>query len=270
MRYILFYFLILFSMSSQAALIPTSISVINAGDRVVPTITWSSIGGTLSSGDLTQYGGKMRYFGVATRVTSFANGNPYPQDSYISMFSGQNVTLAPGDTWQQAVDKYTARFGASGSYTYLNGLSSVYNYEACFAASTCYNCGNQAPDNIIYPGSCISVPMVPVTNVCNITGNIIIDHGTLLATEVNGHEATTSAIITCQQSALVKLRVYDQRTNLGNGIYSDLYINGNSSVEGPYSVAGAGLTLNITSKLVSTNPQAGTFSGSKVVVVDIM
>lgn len=268
MRYILFYFLILFSMSSQAALIPTSISVINAGDRVVPTITWSSIGGTISSGDLTQNGAGMLYFGVSTRITSYANGNPYPNDSYISMLQGQNVRLNVGDTWQQAVDKYTAKFGASGSYTYLNGLSNFYKYEACFAASRCDNCGSS--NVLIYPGACISIPVAPVTNVCNITGNIIIDHGTLLATQVNGHEATTSAIITCQQNALVKLRVYDQQTYLGNGIYSDLYINGNSSVEGPYSVAGAGLTLNITSKLVSTNPQAGTFSGSKVVVVDIM
>lgn len=271
MRYIL-YLLTLFSISSQAALVGTSISVVSSGHGVLPTVSWSSIGGTISSGDLTQYGNKMRYFGLGIRVVSMEDGSPSPLgDSYMSTFSNRTIALAAGDTWEEAIHKYIANFGASGTYTHNNVLASAYKYEVCFLASTCSGCGNGSPSNIAYPGSCISVPTAPTTNSCDINSSIQIEHGVLAVGDVNGHSASTTAMVTCQSNANIKIRVYDSHVSLGNNIYADIYINGHGGGgEMLYSVSGAGLSLNIESKLGSVNPQPGAFSGSSVVVVDIL
>lgn len=262
--------LIFLSWYAEAAVITSGVTL-NAVN--VPTVSYFSTNTTdTSSGDLSSQG--MRWFGVGVRIVQYANGNPYPIPNYFTMFGYQNaVPILPGETWADVSQKFVAKLGASGAITSSSGLATIYTYEACAAASVCYDCGSGGANVRIYPGSCSSIPWTPIA--CNI-GNtsLLIDHGTLNIDEVNGHSATTTTSVTCDSSATIRFRLSDQRPNLGNGIYSDIYIN-NQGFTGAvgninYSVPSAGLPLTIESRLVSSNPQPGLFSGSVVIIMDVL
>lgn len=262
--------LIFLSWYAEAAIIASGVTL-NAGNA--PTLYYFSTNTTdTSSGDLYAQG--MRWFGVGAHIVRYSNGNPYSTPNYFAMFGYENaVQIQPGDTWADVSQKFVAKFGASGSITSSWTLSRTYIYEACAGASYCYGCGASGNNARIYPGSCSSIPWTPIA--CNI-GNtsLLIDHGTLNIDEVNGHSATTMTSVTCDSSATIRFRLSDQRPNLGNGIYSDIYIN-NQGFTGAvgninYSVPSSGLPLTIESRLVSSNPQPGLFSGSVVIIMDVL
>ncbi|MGT4067295.1 UNVERIFIED_CONTAM: hypothetical protein I5919_00500 [Aeromonas hydrophila] len=262
--------LIFLSWYTEAAIIASNVTL-DASNR--PTINYFSTSATdTSSGDLYAQG--MRWFGVGPHVVRYTNGTPYSPDNYVTLLgSAFTVPILPGETWADVSQKFVAKFGPAGSISSPYGIATTYIYEACAAASVCNNCGNGGPNVRIYPGSCSSIPWIPVS--CNI-GNtsLLIDHGTLNIDEVNGHSATTTTSVTCDSSATIRFRLSDQRPNLGNGIYSDIYIN-NQGFTGAvgninYSVPSAGLPLTIESRLVSSNPQPGLFSGSVVIIMDVL
>lgn len=256
----LLYILMLFSMSAQAAIYASKVYM-HTGNY--PEITWFSMGDTAASGDLYAMG--FKYFGLSSRVVS----NPSP--NYIGMIPNASVALAPGDTWQQAVQKFINQYGQSGSIKSVNNLTTYYKYEACVAVAKCNNCGSQGTENMLYPGSCVSIDFT--NNSCSIDSQGLIDHGSLNISEVNGHSAETSAFISCDRPALIRLRVINSTAYLGNGINSELYIDGAStgitSSPPQYNVSSS-RTINISSKLIASAPQPGPFSGSSTIIVDIL
>ncbi|EEA1375709.1 hypothetical protein GI405_22300 [Salmonella enterica] len=101
----------------------------------------------------------------------------------------------------------------------------------------------------------------------------MLNHGAMNANEVNGHRAATYATIACDKPALVRLRVIESSLALGNGIRSDLFIDGaptdatSSTVQ--YSL-NSPRTIEVASVLSAMNPQSGTFSGSSYVIVELL
>ncbi|MDX7780545.1 PapG chaperone-binding domain-containing protein [Aeromonas hydrophila] len=264
------YLLIFLSWYAEAAIIASNVTL-STGN--VATVNYFSTNTTdTSSGDLYAQG--MRWFGLAAHVVRFADGTPTPQENFASLFgSALTVPILPGETWADVSQKFITKFGPAGAHTSPWGFNKIYVYEACAAASICNDCGASGTSVRIYSGSCSSVPWTPIA--CNI-GNtsLLIDHGTLNIDEVNGHSATTTTSVTCDSSATIRFRLSDQRPNLGNGIYSDIYIN-NQGFTGAvgninYSVPSSGLPLTIESRLVSSNPQPGLFSGSVVIIMDVL
>ncbi|MGE6112827.1 PapG chaperone-binding domain-containing protein [Aeromonas salmonicida] len=263
----LLYILMLFSMSAQAAVYASKVYM-HPGNY--PEITWFSTGSTAASGDLYAMG--FKYFSLASRITTNMDGTPQTSPNYIAMIPNASVALAPGDTWQQAVQKFTNQYGQSGSIKSSVNITTYYKYEACVAVAKCNNCGSQGPDNMIYPGSCASIDFA--NNSCSIDTQGLIDHGSLNVSEVNGHSAETSAFISCDRPALIRLRVINSTAYLGNGINSDLYIDNSPTgitSSPPQYYLGSGIrTINISSKLSASAPQPGPFSGSSTIIVDIL
>ncbi|WP_323912544.1 PapG chaperone-binding domain-containing protein [Aeromonas veronii] len=262
----LLYILMFFSMSAQAAVYATKVYM-HTGNY--PEITWLSTESTAASGDLYAMGYK--YFGLASRMVRFSNGNPVASPNYIAMIPNASVALAPGDTWQQAVQKFINQYGQAGSIKSSSNITTYYVYEACVAVAKCNNCGSQGAENIIYPGSCVSINFA--NNACSIDSQGLIDHGSLNISEVNGHTAKISANISCDMPALIRLRVVNSTAYLGNGINSDLYIDGaatgNTSSPLQYNVSSS-RAIEISSILSASSPQPGTFSGSSLVLVDVL
>lgn len=258
--------LLFFSLSSHAAILTSHVVM---SPTNVPTVHYFSTPTTQSGSDLYSQG--MRWFGIGTRVVSMANGDPSPLgDNYGNIIPGQAVPILPGDTWETLSKKYADRHGSAGSFTHTSPLSKVYKYEACsFSSVTDVGGTNQV---IFYPGSCSSIPWTNST--CHIMApSLLINHGTLTTDQVNGHSASAMTEVRCDSRAIVRFRISDTRVNLGNNIYSDIYINGRGFGgawgDMNYTVESWGLPLTIESRLVTSSPQAGTFSGSVVVIVDI-
>lgn len=258
--------LFIFPVLSQAAVYTSSVFM-QPGNY--PTITWFSAQGTAPSGDLYAQG--MRYFGLASRVTKLQDGSPHPSPNYVAMIKNGVVPLAPGDTWYDAVQKFINRYGASGAITSTFNITDYYSYEACIAASYCEYCGSQGSQNIIYPGSCSTIDFT--NTVCTIDSLGVLEHGAMNTNEVNGHRAAMNATISCNSPVLVRLRVLSSNLPLGNGVSSDLYIDGASTgitsgtiqyyLNGPR-------TIKIESVLSSSFPQSGTFSGSSYVIIEVL
>lgn len=265
----IFFLLAFFSLFSEGAIITTGVSM---GPGNIPTVNFMSSGATAPSGNLMASG--MYYFGIGTIVVRKSNGDPSPWAEPYGGLLGINkgaISLSNGDDWAKAVEKFIAKYGSSGALTSGTNLNTVYEYQACAFASQCSNCGTSYLT--IYPGSCSTIPWNPVS--CNIRdSSLLIDHGTLALGEVNGHSASTTTEVRCSSNAIVRFRISDSRTYLGNNISSDIYVNGRgfggSWGDMNYTVPNWGLPVTVESRLVSSNPQPGPFSGSVVLILDVM
>lgn len=258
MKYIL-YLLLLVSVSSKAAVITTGVDFVNGS---FPVVHYYSTKTTEPSGDLMAM--KMYYFGVGVRRL------PESGITVANLLGGNNyIALFPGDTWVQASQKFIDKYGTSGSMQGAFMLNPDYKYESCTMAISCYECGTL--QYVIYPGSCTAIK--PVPNTCSFDSSVLIDHGPLAVSEVNGNIARATATVRCTTTSKVVFRVtnFDGRIALGNNIYSDLYINGVKGVSDiNYTVNSGGSTVNIESRLLSLNPLPGIFSGSTVIIADIL
>lgn len=273
MRYLIG-LLFLVSAYAQGAQLITSGVQMDAGNA--PTVSYFSAPGGTGNQDLWAAG--MRWFGVGTVITGLGPtspnpGGPSPYDYPYGNLFGSNlgaVQLAPGDTWDAAIAKFLAKYPSSGSFTSWFALNRYYTYQACVMASKCDRCGGEV---IPYPGSCSTIPWSRIS--CDITpSNIVLNHGTLQSTEVNGHIAKADMNISCTGNTNIRFRVTSSRINLGLGITSKIFIN-DTDMGGPYSeqvysVQSWGLTVPVESRLQASNPQGGTFSGSTVVLVDVL
>lgn len=265
MKYLISLFL-LFSLSAQAALYTSSVTLNNQ----VPTIYYFNGPASSDNSDLFAAGG--RYYGVAVHAVSYSDGQPIGRPpNYVSMIGYDNViSVARGDTWETLSQKYIARYG-TGSRTGSWGLNSVYKYEACMAVSSCGACGTSTGVSIM-PNSCSSVPWTNVT--CNITDPALqISHGDLRDTDVRGHKASVTTRVTCSDDAVVTFRVNESRIYLGNGVSTDISINGMAMGSGGgsvrYGVPDWGLDVKIESQLITVNPQPGPLSGTLIVFVNL-
>lgn len=261
---------ILLSTPVHAGLFVSSISLAPAvgGVSYYPTIKWFSTSQMPPSGDLYAQG--FRWFGPGTNLHSYNNGSPYPASNWFLMIQGASVPIYSGDTWSAVTHRFVTTYGAIGSITdYTNSVKSSYKYDGCFAASKFNAAITTGGGTLFYPGSCGSIDFT--LNECRINSVGLIDHGAMIVTEVNGHEARTYANIDCNSPALIRLRVINSNLALGLGISSDLYIEGMSTNGAPVTYAiNVPRSFEIKSRLSAAAPQAGNFSGSSYVVVDIL
>lgn len=121
--------------------------------------------------------------------------------------------------------------------------------------------------------SCVNTVVKPFTTGCDITGPTVLDHGLVDSTAINGNTASLTATITCPTPAKVVITVptlSDNTVNLNNGIQSTITING-SKFPSPITINGS-VDVQIASTLTPTGGtvKAGVFSGSAVVVVDVL
>ncbi len=121
--------------------------------------------------------------------------------------------------------------------------------------------------------SCVNTVLRPFTTGCDITGPTVLDHGLVDSTAIAGNIASLTATITCPTPAKVVITVpalSDNTTGLGNGIQSTITING-SKFPPPITINGSA-DVKIESTLAPTGGtvKAGAFSGSAVVVVDVL
>lgn len=121
--------------------------------------------------------------------------------------------------------------------------------------------------------SCVNTVLKPFTTGCDITGPTVLDHGLVDSTDFNGKTASLTAKITCPTPAKVVITVpgaSDNTVNFYNGIQSTITING-SKFPPPISINGSA-DVQIASTLAPRGGtvKAGAFSGSAVVVVDVL
>ncbi|MBC3378715.1 hypothetical protein H8I69_06250 [Serratia fonticola] len=121
--------------------------------------------------------------------------------------------------------------------------------------------------------SCVDTVLKPFTTGCDISGPTVLDHGLVDSTAFVGNTASLTAKITCPTPAKVAITVSgasDNTVSFGNGIQSTITING-SKFPPPITINGSA-DVQIASTLTATGATvtAGAFSGSAVVVVDVL
>ncbi|CNK33043.1 hypothetical protein [Yersinia alsatica] len=188
-------------------------------------------------------------------------------------YASTRVTVARGATAQDMRTAFIAQNGVSGGWatTTLNPLR---------AAGTCFGVMYwQGDDDINFtgqsiPGSyCGAVPPTPET--CDITGDVYINYGSLNQQSVDGAIKSEPLIINCTARTSVKLTLVGGKSiNLGqNGnLTSTLKVAGQDLSAGVTVTPGVGNnSFLIESTLHATAlPDAGTFSGSGVVIMSYL
>ncbi|NYA38244.1 hypothetical protein HZI34_07980 [Serratia fonticola] len=208
-----------------------------------------------------------------------AIGAPYTECTQADMptglylhnsFSPPTIGGAPtinvnnSTTWDDAVDKFVAMWGASGQITSSGLFYSGYLYEWCMGTVPS---GNDAiennPDTFVVPGSCSSAPHIDT--VCDISGDGLINHNTLALENVDGATASSRFTVQCDAPASVMLRIPNDTIDLGHNISSKLTIPGGTGV---VTIPGT-QDFQLVSTLSSSNPQPGNIAGSGIVIVEV-
>ncbi|WP_323912542.1 hypothetical protein [Aeromonas veronii] len=267
----LLYLITIFSLSSHAAVYVSSVSLAPAAGGVsfTPTARWLSTDTSIASGDLYAQG--YRYFGIGTHVTGRRDGGYYPaNDQNFTMFQNSAVPLKPGDTWTSAAQRFIDQYGASGAMVGTYSVINTYNYEGCAAVSKFSAQPVTGSGGIIYPGSCATIEFS--NNVCSIDASGLIDHGNMTVGEVDGHVAKTYATISCLSPAGVIVRVLNAKALLGNGVESQLFIDGRRGDDSGIITFPIGYpkVFELTSELSSLAPQPGLLSGASIIVIEVV
>lgn len=197
----------------------------------------------------------------------------------ITQTQGPIVAVTPEDTWASLTSKFTAQYGSSGSATWKAVTTDDPNafIRVCIAAykatvdSTIIssNGGNISTSFMIDPGTCSTIAVTPDPTTCDIVGPNTIAHGTINAAEVNGYSTAINATVTCSAAATIGFRILNQSINVGNGITSQLKVNGSATPSTINVTQSIPKTITISSTLQATNPTAGTISGSSTIIVDV-
>ncbi|MFT2797357.1 PapG chaperone-binding domain-containing protein [Serratia sp. N21D137] len=210
------------------------------------------------------------YFNVCVTKNN-VGWNAYATDTYCA-FSYYTSTYAKNyyywADFQKELMKRT-RLGTSGSW---KGKASSVNANIG-NTRTCVVYEGADGRNARLTTSCVNTVLKPFTTGCDITGPTVLDHGLVDSTDFNGNTASLTAKITCPTPAKVVITVpalSDNTVNFYNGIQSTITING-SKFPPPITINGSA-DVQIASTLTPTGGtvKAGAFSGSAVVVVDVL
>ncbi|WP_125828867.1 hypothetical protein [Serratia oryzae] len=190
----------------------------------------------------------------------------YTHNSFTPPTVGEAATVYVNNTmtWDDAVDKFVAAWGTSGTIS-MNAKTYVYYlYEWCTGVGPTGNDAvNSNPQTFVAPGTCSSAPHVDT--VCNISGDGLINHNTLALENVDGATASSRFTVQCNGPASVTLRIPNDTIALGNNISSKLTIPGGTGV---VSIPGT-QDFQLVSTLSSSNPQPGNIAGSGIVIVEV-
>ncbi len=204
------------------------------------------------------------------------------QLKYGDLANAHNVGYLRGPVTERML--YEALIRKSGipavsKFSTLN-RGGEYTYSACLS----YGISTLSMYKYVYPipgNQCVNI--TDPTTVCKIINSSLdIDHGTVSSDDVNGHRANVVFNISCNKSAVVKVRAL--ATSLltdeiilssGNGgITSKLFVGNKSGITGETItvVGGAARVGEVYSELRSHSNggiPAGQFSGQGVLIIDI-
>jgi len=119
--------------------------------------------------------------------------------------------------------------------------------------------------------SCVTTQYKSFATSCDITGPSILDHGLVDGTNVTGNTAKITATVSCSSLSTVIFSIApDNGVSFYNGIQSTITVDG-QKYPSPKSVNGsADFEIASTLSLTGSTVKAGAFSGSAVIVVDVI
>ncbi|EEP92931.1 Exported pilin protein [Yersinia kristensenii ATCC 33638] len=183
------------------------------------------------------------------------------------------VVVSQGATAEVMRAAFVAKNGVSGSWGTVT-TDPLRAAGSCFGVMYWQGSNDGNTSGRVIPGSyCGAVPPTPET--CEITGDVYINYGSLNQQNVDGAIKSEPLNIKCTVNTSLKLTLVGSRSiNLGqNGkLTSTLKMSGQDLYNGVTINATAGQTpFPIESTLHSVGlPDAGTFSGSGVVIMSYL
>lgn len=205
-------------------------------------------------------------------VTSRNTGwNPYATDTYCA-FSYYTSAYAKNYYYWADFQKELMKRTGLGSGGSWKGKSTRVNANTG-TARTCVVYEGPNSNNARLTTSCVNTLIKPFTTGCDITGPTVLDHGLVDSTAFDGNTASLTATISCPTPAKVVITLpglYDNTVSFYNGIQSTITVNG-AKFPPPITINGSA-DVQIASTLSPTGStvKAGAFSGSAVVVVDVL
>lgn len=152
----------------------------------------------------------------------------------------------------------------------LNSINFVWGKprEMCMTLAY-YNVNNV---KLLMPGGTQLCQSEVSPTACSISeSEILLNHGTLEAKDVNGNTASQIINVSCNKKYRVGLMSWDGngRVDLGEGLQSDLKVNGVDLVYYSFDVDASGRSLLLTSTLSGYTNQTGNFQGNKTLILII-
>lgn len=224
---------------------------------------------------LDPYAAGYRYYGPVVKLNETV---PDGASDWFSIPDSElSIAINSGDTWPALAARFAQTFGSSGTKTvYSYGPSEVgktiYTYfDTCMGVGRTrgYSAPNQPAYAVVDPQTCAKTQQTSTPTTCDIVGPNTIAHGTINAAEVNGYSSTINATVTCSRAATIGFRILNQDINVGNGIKSELQVNGSATPSTISVTKSIPKAITISSTLQATNPTAGTISGSSTIIVDV-
>lgn len=250
-----------------------------AGIRGTSIISWTGISDSMGyPGTLDPYAAGYRYYGPVVKLNETVTGPGSASADWFSIPDSElSIAINSGDTWPALAARFAQTFGSSGTKTvYTYGPSEVgktiYTYfDTCMGVGKTrgYNSPNLQAYAVVDPQTCSKTQQTSTPTTCDIVGPTTIAHGTINAAEVNGYSSTINATVTCSAAATIGFRILNQSINVGNGITSELKVNGSATPSTISVTKSIPKAITISSTLQATNPTAGTISGSSTIIVDV-
>ncbi|CFQ34951.1 exported pilin protein [Yersinia bercovieri] len=183
------------------------------------------------------------------------------------------VIVSQGATAEMMRAAFVAKNGVSGSWGTVtpDPLRAV---GSCFGVMYWQGSNDGNLTGRVIPGSyCGAVPPTPET--CEVTGDVYINHGSLNQQSVDGAIKTEPLIINCTaRTSVILTLVGGKSINLGqNGnLTSTLKVSGQDLSSGVTVTAAVGNTPFLIESTLHAPalPDAGTFSGSGVVIMSYL
>lgn len=247
-----------------------------AGTRGTSIISWTGISDSMGYPVTSDpYVAGYRYYGPVVKLNETV---PDGASDWFSIPDSElSIAINSGDTWPALAARFAQTFGSSGTKTvYSYGPSEVgktiYTYfDTCMGVGRTrgYSAPNQPAYAVVDPQTCAKTQQTSTPTTCDIVGPNTIAHGTINAAEVNGYSSTINATVTCSRAATIGFRILNQDINVGNGIKSELQVNGSATPSTISVTKSIPKAITISSTLQATNPTAGTISGSSTIIVDV-
>lgn len=229
---------------------------------------------------LDPYAAGYRYYGPVVKLNETITGPGGGSADWFSIPGTElSIAINSGDTWPALAARFAQTFGSSGTKTIstygpseVPGSKTTYTYfDTCMGVGKTrgYPSPNPPAYAVVDPQTCSKTQQTSTQTTCDIVGPNTIAHGTINAAEVNGYSSTINASVTCSAAATIGFRILNQSINVGNGIKSELKVNGSATPSTISVTKSIPKAITISSTLQATNPTAGTISGSSTIIVDV-